>query len=64
MRPIIYKVFRYAGAGLDEISIWVLFPFKLLKPGMFWPIIPEALGVLLQKFGTLIVQLNVCQCIR
>ena len=36
MRPISYKVFRYAGRGLDEISIKVLFPFKLLKPGIFW----------------------------
>ena len=57
MRPIIYKLFRYAGAGLDEISIHVLFPFKLLKPGFFWlvghkvaqRIIPEPLGVLLQN---------------
>ena len=36
MRPIIYKVFHYAGVGLDEISIRVLFPFKLLKPRIFW----------------------------
>ena len=46
-------------AGLDEISIRVLFPFKLLKPGIFWlvvghkkcprPIIPEPLGFLLQN---------------
>ena len=32
----IYKVFRYGGAGLDEISIRVLFPFKLLKQEIFW----------------------------
>ena len=36
MRLMIYKVFRYAAVGLDEISIQVLFPFKLLKPGIFW----------------------------
>ena len=69
MRPIIYKVFRYAGAGLDEIRIRIfstlfyckggfsfkLFLLTLLKPDIFgWWVIKCPRLIIPEPLGILL----------